>query len=485
MRKGSRGTWTSPGSAAAGLVILATGLIQWGVPASGALALAPRATIASGPDPVNTIYVSDVTANSIDVFAAGANGNVAPLRTISGPATGIDHPADVAVDSAGNVYSSNIIDTITEYAPGASGNVAPIRTIGGSSTRLNGNDDISLAADGTLYVGNLRDAAVLVFAPGASGDVAPLRMISGPTNQLTLVDGVGADAIGTVYADDTQRGAIRVFAPGANGDVAPIRSISGPNTGLSLPDDVKVGFGGQLFVSDQNNSVEVFAPGANGDATPTRSISGSNTGLVTTDDLALDSTGNVYVSDYGGPSVVMFNSSANGNVAPNAKIAGSNTTLVNPEGVALATPSALTLTTATAPTIMLHSSSTDTATLVGGTNPTGSLVFKLYGPSDPTCSNAPAFTSPVVTVNGNGAYQSPAFPPTSAGTYAWVAAYSGDANNAAATTNCGDPAETVTVLDIVIPEAPIAILLPLIGIASGGLVFSWRLRRDRRHALTP
>jgi hypothetical protein len=416
--------------------------------ASGAMALAPQAAIASGPDPVNTIYVADYAASSIDVFAPGANGNVPPIRTISGPATGINGPADVAVDSAGDVYSSNFkINTITEYAPGASGNVAPIRTIGGSNTGLSQNDDISLAADGTLYVGNF-GGSVDVFAPGASGNVAPLRIISGSATGLTLVDGVGADATGTLYADATASGAVRVFAPGANGNVAPIRSISGPNTGLLMPDDVKVGFGGQLFVSDQNNSIEVFAPGASGNATPTRSISGSYTGLILTDDLAVDAVGNTYVTDFSGH-VAMFNSSANGNVAPNATIAGSNTTLQEPEGVALATPPAPTLTTATSSTIALGSSSTDTATLSGGSSPTGSLIFKLYGPTDLTCSNAPAFTSPLVTVNGNGSYLSPAFTPLAAGTYDWVVAYSGDASNAPVTSPCGDPAETFTVSAIV------------------------------------
>ena len=41
---------------------------------------------------------------------------------------------------------------------------------------------------------------------------------------------------------------------------------------------------------------------------------------------------------------------------------------------------------------------------------------------------------------------SPSFTPSLAGTYRWVAVYNGDANNAPATGVCGDPAETVDVL---------------------------------------
>ncbi len=144
---------------------------------------------AAGPDPAGTIYVSDESTNSIDVFAAGTNGNVAPMRTISGRLTGITGPFgpdDVKVNSAGDIFSSNFhSNSITEYAPGASGNIAPICTISGSNTGLDENDDISLASDGTLYVGNFLGSPVEVFAPGACGNVAPIRTIAGAVTGLS------------------------------------------------------------------------------------------------------------------------------------------------------------------------------------------------------------------------------------------------------------------------------------------------------------
>ena len=47
------------------------------------------ADAATGPDPAGTIYVSDESSHSMDVFAPGSNGNVAPTRTISGSNTGL------------------------------------------------------------------------------------------------------------------------------------------------------------------------------------------------------------------------------------------------------------------------------------------------------------------------------------------------------------------------------------------------------------
>ncbi len=56
----------------------------------------------------------------------------------------------------------------------------------------------------------------------------------------------------------------------------------------------------------------------------------------------------------------------------------------------------------------------DTATLTGGDAPTGTITFKLYGPDNAGCTGTPAFTD-AETVNGNGSFQSGAFPLTVVG----------------------------------------------------------------------
>ena len=50
------------------------------------------------------------------------------------------------------------------------------------------------------------------------------------------------------------------------------------------------------------------------------------------------------------------------------------------------------------------------------------------------------FTSTVALTGGSA--QSPAFTPTTAGSYRWVATYDGDVNNASVSGACGDPTET-------------------------------------------
>ena len=103
-----------------------------------------------------------------------------------------------------------------------------------------------------------------------------------------------------------------------------------------------------------------------------------------------------------------------------------------------------TVTTNASPGVALGHSIHDRATLAGGRTPTGKIDFAVYGPDDASCSGAPAFTDSV-SVSGNGHYRSANFAPGSVGTYRWIAAYSGDGKNAAASTACNEGSESAVV----------------------------------------
>ena len=84
-----------------------------------------------------------------------------------------------------------------------------------------------------------------------------------------------------------------------------------------------------------------------------------------------------------------------------------------------------TITTKTGGTVVLGSGNklTDTATLAGGFSPTGTITFTLTNPSSAVKDTE------TVTVTGNGVYSPAGFLPDMAGTWHWVASYSGDGNN--------------------------------------------------------
>lgn len=104
-----------------------------------------------------------------------------------------------------------------------------------------------------------------------------------------------------------------------------------------------------------------------------------------------------------------------------------------------------TLTTQASSSVQTGSAISDMATLSGGTNPTGTITFFVYGPDDSTCGASPAFAS-AVNVSGNGQYNSGTFFPTAPGTYYFVADYSGDNNNKGVANACNDANESVVVV---------------------------------------
>ena len=76
---------------------------------------------------------------------------------------------------------------------------------------------------------------------------------------------------------------------------------------------------------------------------------------------------------------------------------------------------------------------TDSATLAGGVNPTGSITFYVFAPGvTPNATNSNNVYSDVVTVSSNGNYSTSSgsnpggLAPTVAGAYQWVAVYGGD-----------------------------------------------------------
>jgi hypothetical protein len=77
----------------------------------------------------------------------------------------------------------------------------------------------------------------------------------------------------------------------------------------------------------------------------------------------------------------------------------------------------------------------DTATITGGSNPTGSIDFALYGPDDVGCAGTAVYTQ-TVALTGASATTTPGYTTLAAGTYAWTANYVGDGNNNSASSGC-------------------------------------------------
>ena len=95
----------------------------------------------------NEIIVANRAGTSVTVYSRTAIGDAAPLRTISGPGTGMGNPWGVVVDVTNNeILVANNGATLTVFARLATGNATPLRKITGANTLFN-NGPIGISLD--------------------------------------------------------------------------------------------------------------------------------------------------------------------------------------------------------------------------------------------------------------------------------------------------------------------------------------------------
>lgn len=154
-----------------------------------------------------TMYVVGTSPTSINVYAPGAVGAPpTPIRTITGPETTLTTIHDIAVDSAGYIYVTDLTgNRIVVFAPNANGDVAPVRVISGPKTKLQYVGYLAFDhQENLVWAGPIsgaylpRDARVLVFPKGANGDVEPMRFIMGPNTGMGRPNGVHVERDGAI-----------------------------------------------------------------------------------------------------------------------------------------------------------------------------------------------------------------------------------------------------------------------------------------------
>jgi sugar lactone lactonase YvrE len=290
------------------------------------------------------LYVTNYLDNSVTVYLAKARGNATPRQTISGSNTTLYYPSGIALDTDKDTYVVNgrldVNVSLTVYAAGSNGNIAPVRTISGDNTGLVDPEGIALDADGTTYVVNAEGShgSVNVYAADANGNVAPIRDFY--STGLSFPRSVALDTSSDAYVVSRhicERGRcagtdqVIIYAAGASGNVTPLRTISGSNTGLNRPCGITLDPDNNAYVTNEGgNRLTAYAAGATGNVTPIRTISGLKTRLNSPCGIALDSDNNTYVTNEGGNSVTVYAADANGNVEPMRTIHGSKTGLAGP-----------------------------------------------------------------------------------------------------------------------------------------------------------
>jgi hypothetical protein len=321
-----------------------------------AFALVTFVGIVGGQTPAwaqEELFVTNAgSADSITVYPRTANGNVAPIRTLQGAATGLDNPQQVVVDTVNNeLVVTNIgisgLSSVRVYSRTANGNVAPIRTLQGAATGLSPTGLAVDTINNELLVANPLANTVTVYPRTANGNVAPIRTLQGAATGLNGPSGLSVDPVrDELVVANFSNHSITVYPRTANGNVAPIRTLQGAATGLDNPSKAIVDrVNDELVVlnfvgSGQFSSITVYPRTASGNTAPLRTITGAATGLFESSGLVVDTVNNEINSvngDLSFSSVTAHNRTASGNVAPKRGLIGGATGLNVSQGADITT----------------------------------------------------------------------------------------------------------------------------------------------------
>jgi len=285
-------------------------------------------------DSGGNLYIADQSASQVFKVSNGSlttvAGNGMPgFSGDNGPAPNAQlfRPSSVAVDSAGNVYIADALNSrVRKVSNGVITTVAGNGTIGYSGdngpatgAQLRFPYGVALDSAGNLYISDTGNSRIRVVSNGViatvagngtagfSGDYGP------PTGaQLNSPTGIALDAAGNLYIADSSNARVRSVSKGAIITVAGngtqgFSGDSGPATSaqLSSPTGIAVDSAGNLYIADTSNArVRMVSNGmittVAGNGTP--GFSGDN-GPATSAQLnapggiAVDAAGNLYIAD--------------------------------------------------------------------------------------------------------------------------------------------------------------------------------------------
>jgi hypothetical protein len=130
------------------------------------------------------LYVSDRGAGGVFVFSLPVADDAAPTRFISSRCA-----SGITVQDGELVVGDDCLPGFKVYPASADGDVSPLRAVSGPDTGIGGPEQMR-HFQGQLYVADIAEDRILIFSDTATGNVAPLRSIGGPHTGVVTPIGV-------------------------------------------------------------------------------------------------------------------------------------------------------------------------------------------------------------------------------------------------------------------------------------------------------
>lgn len=294
------------------------------------------APYATAVDATGVVYVADTSAHVIRRI--GTDGVVTTFAGLPG-AFGIDDgtgdgarfygPTGVAVDSAGNLYVADSMNsTVRKITPArvvttfaGSGRSRGATDGTGSAARFSQPFGVAVDGAGTVYVTDsqvntirkITAAGVVTTLAGQSGSSGSTDG-TGTAARFTVPYGITVDSTGTLYVVDHGNHTIRkVTSSGVVTTLAGTAGSSGSTNGsgasarFNYPSGITVGRDGTVYVADTDNQI-IRAVTASGEVTTvggTANRAGTTDGVGTAallfnpKGITISSDGKLYIADLG------------------------------------------------------------------------------------------------------------------------------------------------------------------------------------------
>ena len=220
-------------------------------------------------DGAGNVYFADTHNNAIKKWTP-ATQVVTTLVS-----TGLSHPQGVAVDGSGNLYIADTNNNVIKKWMAATQAVTtPV------STGLSNPKGVAVDGSGNVYIADTNNNVVKMWA--AATQTVNTLVASG----LASPSGVAVDGPGNVYIADSGNSAIQIWTA-ATQTVSPLVS-----SGLAAPSGVAVDGSGNVYIADSNNNAIQLWTAATQTLSPLVS-----SGLSSPMAVAVDGAGNAYLAD--------------------------------------------------------------------------------------------------------------------------------------------------------------------------------------------